>query len=147
MSKQNATPRIHIVLIPGFGGFDALGQLEYYAGVTPLFHSMRDGNAVLHYFDNFPTAAVITRAARLRSYLAKRIARSEILPGDEVVLIGHSTGACPAEPSSAKPFTTGPRATEKNCRFPISDLQLKRSSNNRQLEIDNRQFCVSVSAW
>ena len=26
-----ATKRLHILLIPGFAGFDALGQLEYYA--------------------------------------------------------------------------------------------------------------------
>jgi hypothetical protein len=30
---------------------------------------------VLHNFDKVPTAAVVTRATRLRSYLAKRIAR------------------------------------------------------------------------
>ena len=27
--------RLHVVLVPGFAGFDALGQLEYGAGVTP----------------------------------------------------------------------------------------------------------------
>ncbi len=92
MARQDGK-RIHIVLIPGFAGFDALGQLEYYAGVTSRFASVRTNNAVLHYFDNFPTAAVITRATRLRSYLAKRIARGEISPEqDEVVLVGHSTG-------------------------------------------------------
>lgn len=32
-----ASPRLHIVLAPGFAGFDALGQLEYYAGLTPHF--------------------------------------------------------------------------------------------------------------
>jgi hypothetical protein len=82
--------RRHVVLIPGFAGFDALGQLEYYAGVTPLFQH-RPG-AVLHFFDNFPTASVATRAGRLAAYLAKRLARGEIAPGDEVTLIGHSTG-------------------------------------------------------
>ena len=82
--------RRHIVLIPGFAGFDALGQLEYYSGVTPLFQHRR--GAVLHYFDNFPTAAVVTRAKRLESYLAKRIARGEIEGSDEVTLVGHSTG-------------------------------------------------------
>jgi len=80
----------HIVLIPGFAGFDALGQLEYYAGVTPLFQHRR--GRVLHYFDNFPTAAVVTRAMRLQRYLAKRVARGEIAAGDEVTLVGHSTG-------------------------------------------------------
>ena len=82
--------RYHVVLIPGF---DALGQVEYYAHVTRLFNAWRgERPAVLHYFDNFPTAAVVTRASRLRSYLAKRIARSEISGGDEVTLVGHSTG-------------------------------------------------------
>jgi triacylglycerol lipase len=97
MAGSNGSPRhkrFHIVLIPGFGGFDALGQVEYYAGVTPVFQKWKAGrpDIVLHYFDNFPTAAVVTRATRLRSYLAKRIARGEIAPGDEVSLVGHSTG-------------------------------------------------------
>jgi triacylglycerol lipase len=94
VSDQNArtTKRFHVVLIPGFAGFDALGQLEYYGGITPLFQTCRAGNQVLHYFDNFPTAAVVTRATRLRSYLAKRIARGVISTSDDVILIGHSTG-------------------------------------------------------
>ncbi len=88
-----ASSRLHVVLVPGFGGFDALGQLEYYAGVTPLFRSWAGGrHAVLHYFDNLPTAGVVTRAARLRSYLARRVARGEIQAVDTVALVGHSTG-------------------------------------------------------
>jgi triacylglycerol lipase len=87
---------VHIVLAPGFAGFDALGQLEYYAGVTPLFRQWRNReprtHVALRCFDNFPTAAVPTRAARLRSYLAKRIARGEFVAGDTVALVGHSTG-------------------------------------------------------
>ena len=97
---KNLSPhnRVHVVLVPGFGGFDALGQLEYYAGVTPQFSTwkraggQRRERAVLHYFDNFPTAAVVTRATRLRDYLAKRMARGEFLPGDSLALVGHSTG-------------------------------------------------------
>ncbi len=85
------------MLVPGFAGFDAIGQLEYYAGVTPI---MREWQAehpaappiALHYFDNLPTASVRTRAARLRQYLAKRYARGEVQPGDAVALVGHSTG-------------------------------------------------------
>src|SRR5208282_6270532 len=90
--------RVHIVLAPGFAGFDALGQLEYYAGVTPQFHRWKKlaGNGRtevdIHYFDNFPTAGVHTRAGRLRRYLVKRMARGEFLPGDAIVLVGHSTG-------------------------------------------------------
>src|SRR5260370_5925452 len=88
--------RLQIVLVPGFAGFDALGQLEYFAGVTEQFRLWQQGarevRAALHYFDNFPTAAVITRAGRLRKYLAKRIARREFQPGDALALVGHSTG-------------------------------------------------------
>ncbi len=90
--------RVHIVLIPGFAGFDALGQLEYYAGVTPQFQLWRKSgdnsraDVALHYFDNFPTAAVRTRAARLRNYLATRLARGEFVRGDSIALVGHSTG-------------------------------------------------------
>jgi triacylglycerol lipase len=90
----------HIVLVPGFGGFDALGQIEYYAGVTPVFEEWAAeappgapaSRATLRYFDNFPTAAVKTRADKLHDYLAKRIARREFQPGDRIALIGHSTG-------------------------------------------------------
>ena len=92
-SPSPSYQRYHIVLIPGFGGFDALGQVEYYAGITDLFQDWKaDRPVVLHYFDNFPTAAVVTRAEQLRRYLAKRVARGEILEGDEVTLVGHSTG-------------------------------------------------------
>ncbi len=90
------SPRLHIVLIPGFAGFDALGQMEYYAGVTPQFRAWQSSrnrlDTVLHYFDNFPTAAVTTRAQRLRNYLAKRILRGEIAAHDTLALVGHSTG-------------------------------------------------------
>ncbi len=100
MTERNPSisgARRHIVLVPGFGGFDALGQVEYYAGITRLFQQWQAEAAVsdplvLHYFDNLPTAAVVTRAARLRRYLAKRIVRGEIRRGDKVVLVGHSTG-------------------------------------------------------
>lgn len=88
--------RLHVVLVPGFAGFDALGQLEYYAGVTPLFRKWRqehpENDAALHYFDNFPTAAVVTRAQRLERYLAKRLARGEFGKDDRIALVGHSTG-------------------------------------------------------
>jgi len=91
-ARTPSTKRFHIVLIPGFAGFDALGQLEYYGCITPLFQTWLAGNQVLHYFDNFPTAAVVTRATRLLSYLARRIARGEISIKDDVILVGHSTG-------------------------------------------------------
>lgn len=88
--------RCHIVLVPGFGGFDALGRIQYYSGITALFQDWckahPKSSVVLHYFDNLPTAAVVTRAYRLRQYLAKRMVRQEMAPGDRIVLVGHSTG-------------------------------------------------------
>lgn len=98
-------PRKHLVLVPGFVGFDMLGQVGYYAGVTRKFQewlsegaaagiqsSARRAESAIHYFDNFPTASVAMRGERLRKFLAKRIARGEIALHDEVTLLGHSTG-------------------------------------------------------
>ncbi len=94
---SDSSGRLHVVLVPGFADFDALGQLEYYAGVTEVFDTWARGGTpgrpvVLHYFDNLPTAGVTTRAERLQAYLAKRIARHEIAPQDRIALVGHSTG-------------------------------------------------------
>lgn len=97
-SSQINCRRTHIVLVPGFVGFDALGQIEYYAGVTTVFNRWlktlpeRSRGIVIHYFDNFPTASVAFRAKRLQEFLMKRIARGEIKPTDCIALIGHSTG-------------------------------------------------------
>ncbi len=94
--SRSSRGRVHVVLVPGFAGFDALGQLEYYAGVTPLLRRWRAEHdappMVLHYFDTLPTASVATRAGRLRQWLAKRFARGELQSGDAVALVGHSTG-------------------------------------------------------
>lgn len=94
--SASSAARLHVVLVPGFAGFDALGQIEYYAGVTQLFRAWQAATArshvVLHYFDNLPTAGIVTRAARLRGYLAKRIERGELEEGDAIALVGHSTG-------------------------------------------------------
>jgi hypothetical protein len=113
--------RTHVILVPGFGGFDALGQIEYYAGTTALFERWRkaakEERAVLHYFDNIPTAGVVTRARELKRFLAKLVKRNVVGPKDELVLIGHSTGgldirqllvdltgaAAQMKPSGAKP--------------------------------------------
>ncbi|MEP7125075.1 MAG: hypothetical protein ABJE95_29365 [Byssovorax sp.] len=92
-------PRTHIVLVPGFGGFDALGSLEYYTGVTELLRGGdRQAFISVHYFPNFPTASVATRAKALLEWLAKLFRRGILqplaggFPGDNVHLVGHSTG-------------------------------------------------------
>jgi len=98
VGAQRGGARDHVVLVPGFVGFDALGQLDYYAGVTQVFDRWAQGSgregrrASIHYFDNFPTASVQHRAKRLREYLAARVARGEFSPGDRLALVGHSTG-------------------------------------------------------
>jgi hypothetical protein len=94
--------RHHVVLIPGFGGFDVLGQIQYYTGITSFVDRWQNDpsgdnldlrrTVELHYFDNLPTAAVVTRADRLKNYLAKRIARGSFQSCDKLILIGHSTG-------------------------------------------------------
>lgn len=92
----DAAVRHHIVLVPGFVGFDALGQLEYYSGVTDVFAawSGEAGNpdVALHYFENVPTASVELRAERLCKYLLKKVVRGEFGRNDRVALVGHSTG-------------------------------------------------------
>jgi triacylglycerol lipase len=89
--------RTHIVLVPGFGGFDALGQIFYYAGVTFVYEAWKEKlggglQASLHYFDNLPTAGVRTRAMALRAFLEERVFRDVFREGDRVALVGHSTG-------------------------------------------------------
>jgi len=87
--------RTHIVMVPGFGGFDALGQLKYYAGVTEAFDAWRTANAhvaALHYYENYPTSSVRTRAKGLRLFLTKLMFRGIVAPGDTIALVGHSTG-------------------------------------------------------
>jgi len=96
---SNPYARVHAVLVPGFGGFDALGEVQYYPGTTEAAKAWRDKKPnsnrqrlVLHYFDNLPTAGVPTRAERLLRYLLKRCERNEFQQGDKIALIGHSTG-------------------------------------------------------
>lgn len=92
--------RTHIVMVPGFGGFDALGQIFYYAGVTFAFQDWKSAQPAssaaartsLHYFDNLPTAGVRSRALALRTFLDERTFRCMFEPGDRIALVGHSTG-------------------------------------------------------
>ncbi|HVW30560.1 MAG TPA: hypothetical protein VHC69_34620 [Polyangiaceae bacterium] len=88
--------RTHVVLVPGFGGFDALGQIFYYANVTTVYDAWKEkagsSLASLHYFENLPTAGVRTRAIALRAFLEERVYRDVIRKGDRIALVGHSTG-------------------------------------------------------
>jgi triacylglycerol lipase len=95
----SSAARLHIVFVPGFGGFDALGQIEYYPGTAKVAEEWRAkgdvakrGRVVLHYFDNLPTAGVRTRANRLKHYLTDRSKWNAFQSGDKIALVGHSTG-------------------------------------------------------
>jgi hypothetical protein len=89
--------RHHLLLVPGFGGFDALGSLRYYHGVTEVLNewskrSEQGGDMALHYFPNLPTASVRTRAQGLQRWLNELYLRRIIGPADRLHFIGHSTG-------------------------------------------------------
>ena len=79
----------HIVLVPGFGGFHALGSLRYYHGVT---QALGFAPLVVHYFPNLPTASVQSRARQLRRWLGELQERGVIGRKDSIHLVGHSTG-------------------------------------------------------
>ena len=123
--------RTHVVLVPGFGGFDALGELKYYAGITDVFLKWKEaragrGNdavgAVLHYYDNLPTASVAVRAKGLRLFLAKLMLRQVIEKSDAIALVGHSTGGLDIRqllldlkaPGGPGPLDGQPQATLSN---------------------------------
>src|SRR6185503_11755308 len=81
-------PRSHLVLVPGFSGFDALGQMHYYTRVV----GAAPAELELHFFDNLPTAGVATRGQDLLEFVDKLIARHVIGTRDRLTLLGHSTG-------------------------------------------------------
>ncbi|WP_437279942.1 hypothetical protein WME90_05120 [Sorangium sp. So ce375] len=94
--------RSHLVLVPGFAGFDILGSVSYYYGVTEVLRKAAAGAyrapLSVHCFANVPTASVDTRAHGLLHWLADRF-RKGVFYGDVgsdqrdcLHLVGHSTG-------------------------------------------------------
>jgi triacylglycerol lipase len=84
----------HIFLIPGFFGFDNLGDLAYFAHVTEaLGASLRSARveARLHVVKTLPTASLRQRTALL-------VTQMKEVAGDEgpIHLIGHSSGGLDA---------------------------------------------------
>lgn len=91
--------RSHFILVPGFAGFDALGALHYYEGVTDVLREARGGGArraAVHEFANLPTAGVLTRAMALREWVyalvQQGVIRADDGACDHLHLVGHSTG-------------------------------------------------------
>ncbi|WP_437799066.1 hypothetical protein [Sorangium sp. So ce693] len=94
--------RSHLVLVPGFAGFDILGSVSYYYGVTEVLRKAAAGAyrapLSVHCFANLPTASVDTRAHGLLHWLADRFRKGVFYGGvgtdqrDCLHLVGHSTG-------------------------------------------------------
>ena len=65
MPSTEAPGRVHVVLVPGFAGFDALGQIEYYTWI---------GTAAVpgpeELLANRPTAVVLVVLAQIAVTLA-----------------------------------------------------------------------------
>lgn len=84
-------PRHHVVLVPGFFGFESLGNLRYFAGVADtLTTSLRSRgiDAEIHELSTLPTASIRHRAATVLDYVGTIVDADP----DPVHLIGHSTG-------------------------------------------------------
>lgn len=85
----------HVVLIPGFFGFGALGKLTYFAGVSEVLQSEFEQRGLamdIVEVPTLPTASIRHRAARVLETLAA-VARSDEGP---IHVIAHSTGGLDA---------------------------------------------------
>jgi hypothetical protein len=145
--------RVHVVLVPGFAGFDALGQVEYYAGTTDLLRQWRAARGeqpppvVLHYFPTLPTAGVATRAYRLRAFLAKRLARGEIQRGDTIALVGHSTGGLDIRRMLDPPAGADPLHLDGGDRWGDAPQTAVTIAHDQILEQVSRVVFVSVPQY
>ncbi len=94
ISEQNRVRRHHIILVPGFAGFDILGPVNYYQGAASILRSVSSNRApvCVHIFQNLPTSGVGTRAQGLGLWLESEVKRGCIQAQDRIHLIGHSTG-------------------------------------------------------
>jgi triacylglycerol lipase len=86
----------HVFLIPGFFGFDNLGDVAYFVHVTDALEDFarREGKTLrVRVVGTYPTASLRQRAARLVEQMAEALADA---PDGPVHLIGHSVGGLDA---------------------------------------------------
>ena len=67
--------RHHLVLIPGFAGFDLLEPVSYFDGVQEPLQSLSSDSSrpVLHFYENLATAGLETRSKALGLFLARLV--------------------------------------------------------------------------
>lgn len=83
-----------VFLVPGFFGFTNLGDFAYFSHFKEELQDLlaKEGSsAIVHPLDTLPTSSILLRARRLLDHIK---AQSE--PGDEIHLVGHSTGGLDA---------------------------------------------------
>jgi hypothetical protein len=117
MLSFQAGPRVsertlmhHLILVPGFFGFGALGKMSYFAGVSEVLSAelTRGGlEADIVEVPTLPTASIRHRAALVLETVAG-VARKNDGP---IHIIAHSTGGLDARlaiaPTASLPSTTG----------------------------------------
>jgi len=83
-----------VFLVPGFFGFTNLGDFAYFAHVEEVLEALLSDagvDAIVHPLDTLPTSSIVLRARHLLEHI--RAHREE---GDEIHLVGHSTGGLDA---------------------------------------------------
>ncbi len=85
---------LRVFLVPGFFGFTNLGDFAYFSHFREvLAERLADAgvDAVIHPLDTLPTSSMLLRARRLLDHV-----KAHYQPGDEIHLVGHSTGGLDA---------------------------------------------------
>lgn len=87
--------RCYIFLVPGFIGFESLGELIYFAHVREYLEelcSRQNVHAVIHRVEMSPTASLARRTARLLETVAQVAGEDD----NPIHLVGHSSGGLDA---------------------------------------------------
>ena len=98
------------MLVPGFFGFSAFGELAYFNGVREALvegFRRRGAEATVSYVTTLPTASIRVRAAKVLDTLANLAAETR----GPIHVIGHSTGGLDARlaiaPTASLPTDAG----------------------------------------